>query len=71
MTREQRKEDFDHIISVLEVEPKHDVHKLFMALTQKGKQSIITILNMDKSGLKDLKAAFLHLMTGKSVKSSM
>ena len=56
MTQEQRKEDFDYIMSVLEVEPEHDVHKLFMALTQKGKQSMITILNMDKSGLKDLKA---------------
>ena len=56
LTREQRKEDFDCIMSVLEVEPEHDVHKLFMALTQKGKQSMITILNMDKSGLKDLKA---------------
>ena len=56
LTREQRKEDFDCIMSVLEVEPKHDAHKLSMALTQKGKQSMITILNMDKSGLKDLKA---------------
>ena len=56
MTQEQRKEDFDYIMSVLEVEPEHDVHKLFMALTEKGKQSMITILNMHKSGLKDLKA---------------
>lgn len=44
-------------MSMPEVASEDNVHKLFMELTQKGKQSIITILNMDRSGLKDLKAA--------------
>ena len=57
LTRDQRKQDFDHIMSMLEVASEDNAHKLFMALTQKGNRSIITILNMDRSGLKDLKAA--------------
>ena len=57
LTRGDRnKKDFDHIISLLDVEPEDNAHKLFMALTQKGKQNMVTILTMDRSELKDLSA---------------
>ena len=56
LTREQRKQDFDHIISILEVEPQNNAYKLFIALTQKDKHSIVTILKLDRSSLKDLEA---------------
>ena len=41
---------------MLEVEPEDTAHKLFMALTQNAKRSIIAILNLDRSSLKDLGA---------------
>lgn len=56
LTREQRRQDFDDIMSILEVASEDNAHELFMELTQKGKRNIITMLNMDRSGLKDLKA---------------
>ena len=56
LTREQRKQDFNHVMSILEVEPEENALKLFMALTQNGKRSIITISNEDRKTLKDLKA---------------
>ena len=57
LTREQRRQDFDHIMLILEVASEDCTRKRFMVLTQKGKKSIIAILNMDRSGLKDLKAS--------------
>ena len=57
LTREQRKQDFNHIMSILEVEPEDTAHKLFMALTQNAKRSIISMLNLDWSNLEDLGAA--------------
>lgn len=57
LTREQKKQDFNHVMSILEVEPQDNAHKLFMALTQNAKRSIVSILNLDRSSLKDLAAA--------------
>ena len=37
LTRERNKKDLDQIISSLDVEHADDAHKLFMALTKKGK----------------------------------
>ena len=48
LTREQRKQDFNHIMSILGVEPEDNAHKLFMALTQNGKRSIIAMLHEDR-----------------------
>ena len=50
------KQDFNHVMSILEVEPQDNAHNLFMALTQNGKRSIITMLTLDRSTLKGLKA---------------
>ena len=41
---------------MLEVEPEDTAHKLFIALTQNNKCSIISTLNLDQSSLKDLGA---------------
>ena len=57
LTREQRKQDFNHVVSILEAEPQNNARELFIALTQNGKRSVVTILNEDRSGLKDLVAA--------------
>ena len=54
LTRERNKKGFDHIMSLLDVEPEDNAHKRFVALTRKGKRSMITILTIDRSGLKDL-----------------
>ena len=54
LTREQRKKDFYHIMSTLEVDPEDNTHKLLMILTKSANRSIITILNMDKLDLKNL-----------------
>ena len=43
-------------MSILEVELQDNAYKLFIALTQKDKCSIATILKLDRSSLKDLKA---------------
>ena len=56
LTRTQRKQDFNCIMPMLEVEPQDTAHKLFMALSQNAKHSIISILNLDRSSLKDLGA---------------
>ena len=55
-TRERNKKDLDHIMSLLDVEPADDAHKLFMALTKKGKRSMVTTFKLDGSELKDLSA---------------
>ena len=57
LRREQRKQDFNHIVSILEVESQDTAHELLMALTQNAKRSIISILNLGRSSLKDLAAA--------------
>ena len=56
LTKGQRKQDFNHIMSILELEKEDTAHKLLMALTQNAKRSIISILNLDRSSLKDLGA---------------
>ena len=56
LTREQRKQDFNHIMSILEVEPEDNAYKLLMALTQNAKRSIVSILNLDRNCLKELTA---------------
>ena len=43
-----RPQEFDHVMRILELNPADDAHKLLMALTQKKKRSITTILKMDK-----------------------
>ena len=40
---------------MLEADPEDSAHKLFVALTQQTKRSILTIMNIDRAGLKDLK----------------
>ena len=40
---------------MLEADPEDSVHKLFVALTQQEKRSILTIISMDRACLKDLK----------------
>ena len=42
-------------MSLLELETNDDAHKMFMKLTNMEKRIIKTILNMDRSGIKDLK----------------
>lgn len=37
LTREQRRQDFDCIMLILEVEFEDNAHQLFIELTQKGK----------------------------------
>ena len=56
LTREQRKLDFEHVMSMLELEPEDSAYKLFMALTQNAKRMILPIMQMNKAELKDLKA---------------
>ena len=56
LTREQRKQDFNHVMNILEAEPEDNAHKLFMALTQNGKRNIISTLHEERATLKDLRA---------------
>ena len=55
LTREQRKQGFEHRMSMLEAYPEDSTHDIFMLLTQKEKRSIITIMSMDRAGIKDPK----------------
>ena len=53
LTREQHKQDFNYIMSVMEVDPKDTVHELFMALIKNEIRNVMTILNMERQVLKD------------------
>ena len=56
LTRDQRKQDFEHVMSMLELEPEDSAYKLFVALTQNAKRIILPIMQMNKADSKDLKA---------------
>ena len=51
----QRKQDFHHILSILEFETESNVHKLFVELIEEGRRSFITFLNLSRSELQNLK----------------
>lgn len=52
----QQKQDFHHIVSILEFEAESNAHKLFVELTKEGRRSFMTFLNMSRSKLQNLKA---------------
>ena len=57
LTREQRNQCFDCIKSkVLQIDVNDSSHELLMKLTQNAKRILATLLNMNRSGLKDLKS---------------
>ena len=53
-TSRTRAQEFDHILGILELEPKDNAHKLLMALINNKKRSITTILLKDKNNLRIL-----------------
>ena len=53
LTREQRKQDLHHFMSILDVEPQDNTCKLFMTLTQNGKRQVSAILKDNRSALKE------------------
>ena len=56
LTREERKKDAEKVLQILQLQHDDEAYQLIMKLTKLGNRSILTILNMDKSGLDYLKA---------------
>ena len=56
LTRSQRKEDFDHVMSMLEIDPEDDAHKLLMKVTKSGIRDINTLLSEKKDYLTTLES---------------
>ena len=51
-----RKLDFENVISLLELEPEDSGCKLLSSLTNNGKLSIISVISLSRSELKEIKA---------------
>ena len=50
-----RKLDFENVICVLELEPEDSGHKLLSTLTNNGKLSIISVISLSRSELKEIR----------------
>ena len=50
-----RKQDFIHIMDILEFESESNTHELFRTLTKESRRSFSTFLTMDRSELQSLK----------------
>ena len=50
----ERKEDFDHIASLLEIESEDDAHKVLMKETKNGKRDMITFIIETREVLNNL-----------------
>ena len=54
-SRKSRKLDFENAICVLDLEPEDSGYKLLSALTNNGKLSIISVISLSKSELKEIR----------------
>ena len=54
-SRKSRKLDFENVISVLELEPEDSGYKLLSSLTNNGKSSIISVISLSRSELKEIR----------------
>ena len=52
LTRLQRKEDFYHVVSMIEIVPEDDAHKLPMKETKIGERDVNTLLTEKSEVLK-------------------
>ena len=53
--RKSRKLDFENVIYVLDLEPEDSGYKLLSALTNNGKLSIISVISLSRSELKEVR----------------
>ena len=56
-SQKSQKIDFKNVICVLELEPEDSGHKLLSALTNNGKLSIVSVISLSRSKLKEIRIA--------------
>ena len=54
-SRKLRKLDFENVICVLELKPEDSSYKLLLSLTNNGKLSIISVISLSRSELKEIR----------------